>query len=180
MTTALNYADLMALSPLLMVLFGALVVLLLESFVSSPLSKKLTYFATLLTLGAAVAFSFVQGATENPSLTSWIRFDSLANFFTLFFLTIGIACTLLAHSFFKHFETTVGEFYFLLLSAVFGLLLIGISADFLILFIGLETLSISLYILCGYIKRWKISYEAALKYFFIGALGTAFLLYGIA
>ncbi|HRD55354.1 MAG TPA: NADH-quinone oxidoreductase subunit N, partial [Parachlamydiaceae bacterium] len=57
---------------------------------------------------------------------------------------------------------------------------IGSSADFLPLFLGLETLSIALYVLCGYVKSWYISKEAAIKYFLLGSLGTAFFLYGVA
>ena len=59
-------------------------------------------------------------------------------------------------------------------------MLIGSSADFLTLFLGLETLSIPLYVLCSYIKKWDISAEASIKYFLLGAMGAAFLLYGIA
>ena len=118
--------------------------------------------------------------SHNPLLTPWLRFDPLARLFTVFFLVLGIASTLLAASFFQNFKATQGEYYFLLLSAIFGLILIGRSADYLTLFLGLETLSISLYILCGYMKKWKFSNEASMKYFLMGALAAAFLLYGIA
>ena len=59
-------------------------------------------------------------------------------------------------------------------------MLIGASADFLTLFLGLETLSIALYVLCGYMKAWEISHEAAMEYFLMGALASSLLLYGIA
>jgi NADH-quinone oxidoreductase subunit N len=98
----------------------------------------------------------------------------------VFFLAIGIGCTCLASAFFRRFEANHGEYYFLLLSALFGLILVGAAADFLTLFIGLETLSISLYILCSYMKKWTTAAEAGMKYFFMGALSAAFLLYGIA
>jgi NADH-quinone oxidoreductase subunit N len=61
-----------------------------------------------------------------------------------------------------------------------GLILISLSADFLTLFLGMETSSLSIYILAGYMKNWRIGQEAAIKYFFTGSLAAAFLLYGIA
>jgi len=179
MNTALSLIDFASMSVLLIVLGGALLVLLLESFAEEA-SKKFSSYLTLATLAIALCAAFYAPASDNPLLTPWLRFDPLARLFTIFFLTIGIGSTLLAASFFQRFEATQGEYYFLLLSAVFGLVLIGAAADLLTLFLGLETLSIALYILCGYMKKWKISHESAIKYFLMGALGAAFLLYGIA
>ena len=129
----------------------------------------------------AIAAAYAAPTTDiSKLLTPWLKFDSLAKLFTIFFLIIGIGSALLASAFFQRFEATHGEYYFLLLSAIFGLILIGAAADFLTIFLGLETLSISLYIMCGYMKGWVISREAALKYFLMGAMAAAFLLYGIA
>jgi NADH-quinone oxidoreductase subunit N len=181
MNAVLGSADFAAISPLLILLIAALGVLLIETFAEkaakeSSIVATVTGLAIILALGAAL----LAPDSHNELLTPWLRFDSLARFFTIFFLAIGLACTLLASSFFERFEATRGEYFFLLLSALFGLILIGASADFLTLFLGLETLSIPLYILCGYMKRWDVSHEAAIKYFFIGAVATAFLLYGVA
>lgn len=184
MTTALTANDIYALSPLLIILAGALILLLLESF-AETWAKKISWLVSLLTLAAAAYPTYLHSGGDHPLLTPWIRFDETARFFSLLFLAIGLGSTLLAASFFKRFENeysnvTHGEFYFLLLSAVVGLLLIASAADFLTLFLGMETLSISLYVLCGYMKKWEFSHESAMKYFLIGALGAAFLLYGIA
>lgn len=179
MNATLGLVDIAALSPLLIVLLGALLTLLFDSFAVNA-TKKYSAWLCFATLGVALVAAFVAPDSQNPLLIPWVRFDSLAHLFTVFFLVIGMACTLLARAFFKNFEASRGEYYFLLLSAIFGLILIGISADFLTLFLGLETLSISLYVLCGYMKRWEYSHEAAIKYFLIGALAAAFLLYGIA
>lgn len=118
--------------------------------------------------------------SEHVMLTSWIRFDPLSRLFTGLFLLIGMSVTLLSAAFFERFEASRGEYFFLLLSSLFGLILIGSSADFLTLFIGLETLSLSLYILCSYMKQWPLANESAMKYFLIGSIAAAFLLYGIA
>ncbi|MBA3722212.1 MAG: NADH-quinone oxidoreductase subunit N [Parachlamydiaceae bacterium] len=179
METTLTSIDIAALSPLLILLGGALSVLLLETFAGIQ-AKKYSFYLTLIFFLIALHAAFLAPTSENTLLTPWLRFDSIARFFTVFFIAIGICSTLLASAFFRRFEATHGEYYFLLFSSVFGLVLIGYSADFLTLFLGIETLSISLYILCGYMKKWNVSHEAAIKYFFIGAIGAAFLLYGIA
>lgn len=180
---ALTSLDFYALSPLLIVLGGALLLLVVET-ISSLSSKKFAAYLSLATLGLALYATSISPASTNPLLTPWLSFDALGRLLTSFFLIIGICSTLLSASFFQRFDanekTTHGEYYFLLLAALFGLMLIGLSADFLTLFLGLETLSIALYILVGYMKKWKISQESAIKYFLMGSLGAAFLLYGIA
>lgn len=179
MITSLSDTDLAAISPLLIILWGALLVLLLECF-NEALSKRCSFIVTLITLAAALIAAIYAPVSKNPLITPWMTFDSQARFFTCFFILIGIACAFLAASFFKRNNISNGEYYFLLLSCVFGIILIGASADFLTLVIGLETLSIALYVLCGYMKNWAISREAAVKYFLMGSLAAAFLLYGIA
>ena len=181
MNGSLTVTDLLAISPILILLLGTLTLLMLESFLSE-LMRKISAPLTIAFLLLALVAAWVSPISHNPLLTDWLRFDSLATFFTTFFLLTGIGSTLLAASFFNvnRPETTFGEYYFLLLAATVGLILIGMSADFLTLFIGLETLSVALYILCGYMKKWSLSHEAAMKYFLLGALAAALLLYGIA
>jgi NADH-quinone oxidoreductase subunit N len=183
MNISLNTADLAALSPLWILLLAALSIILLECFIHKKNGKIFPYLAVSAFFVAFCA-ALVAPGSENPLLTPWLSFNKLALFFTLFFLIVGMATALLSASFFQRFENLLeisqGEYFFLLLSSIFGLILIGIAADFLTLFLGLETLSIALYVLCGYMKKWPHSAEAAIKYFLLGALATAFLLYGIA
>lgn len=164
--------DWVALLPLLVLFFSSLLLLLLESF--SPLrAMKWGYFFTLASLLAAGVSTLYSGVSHNPALTQWIAFDTLARFFALFFIAIGIGIVLIS-------PFSQGEYFFLLLSSLIGLILIGASNDFLTLFLGIEILSIPLYILCGYNKNQALSHESAIKYFLTGALATAFLVYGIA
>lgn len=179
MNTVLRMIDFWAVSPLLILLFGALIIILLESF-AETIAKRFSFSVTIATLLAALGAAYYAPASDHPLLTPWLKFDALSHFFTLFFLIIGLASACLTAAFFQRFNATHGEFYFLLLSSLFGLILISSSADFLTLFLGIETLSISLYVLCGYMKKWGVSHEAAIKYFFMGALATSFFLYGIA
>jgi NADH-quinone oxidoreductase subunit N len=178
-TVTLSSVDFAALSPMIIILLAALGVILIECFLAKAKNTTLFFF-TLGSLILACMAAVIAPQSDNPLLNPWLMFDPLAHFFTLFFISIGIAITLLSVPFFRRFEVTHGEYYFLLLSAVFGLILIGAAADFLTLFIGIETLSLSLYVLCAYVKKWKLAKEASMKYFLMGALAAAFLLYGIA
>lgn len=175
----LSLIDYASLGPLFILLCGALLLILVESF-SDFLAKRFSALIMGLTLLAAFAAELYAPVSQNPLLTRWILSDSVSHFFTLFFISTALATTLLSESFFNRFKATQGEYYFLLLAATAGLILIGKSADFLTLFIGLETLSLSLYILCCYMKSWDNAAEGALKYFLLGAISVAFLLYGIA
>jgi NADH-quinone oxidoreductase subunit N len=184
MNPSLHLVDFAALSPLLILLLGSLCILLAEAFLgSNPEKRAQNIFMQALmylTLAAALMANHLAPASDNALLTPWISFTALSKTFSQLFLWIGLATTLLIDAFLKRFEATRGEFYFLLLASLFGLLLIGLSNDFLTLFLGLETLSISLYILCNYMKQWKISQESAIKFFLTGSIAAAILLYGIA
>ncbi len=176
---SLSLTDILALSPLIILLLGALILLLVESFADQA-AKWLAPILTPMTLLFAIYAACYAPVSHNIALTRWLRFDALSHFFNIFFLVVGLASTLLASSFFSRFKTTSGEYFFLLLIAIMGLMLTAASADFLTLFLGIEILSLSLYVLCGYMKSWEFSHEAAMKYFFMGSIAAAFLLYGIA
>jgi NADH-quinone oxidoreductase subunit N len=179
MRFSLSWVDYFAMSPLLMVLGGTLAILLFASF-SETLAKRWGAALTLGTLVSAAFLSVYAPISVNPLLTPWLKFDPLSHIFNFLFFGTGAAVVLLAAPFFDRFQPVRGEFYFLLLSSIFGLMLIGSAADFLILFLGIETLLISLYVLCGYMKKWELSHESQTKYFFMGSIAAAFLLYGIA
>ena len=175
MTLALS--DWAAISPLLILLMAALILLLIESVGNRP---NHAFSVALIAALAALVAAAAAPPSENPLLIRWLNFDPPNRFFAIFFVGVGIASLLLASAFFRRFQATQGEYYFLLFSSIFGSILIGASADFLTLFIGLETLSISLYILCAYMKKWTPSHEASIKYFLMGSAAAAFFLYGVA
>ena len=72
------------------------------------------------------------------------------------------------------------EYYALMLMAALGMMLMAAAGDLIIIFLGLETMSIAVYALAGFMRRDIRSNEGALKYFILGAFSTGFLLYGIA
>lgn len=179
MNLTLSLVDFAALSPLLILLVGAMGLLLFDAFAEKA-SKQYSFSLAIAILVIATAAALWAPVSKNALLTDWLRFDAFSQFFTLLFLSVGLSAVLLSYSFFQNFDPHRGEYFFLLFSALFGLILIAAAADFLTLFLGLETLSISLYVLCGYMKKWGISNEASIKYFLMGSIAAAFLLYGIA
>lgn len=178
MNTTLSLSDYLALGPLLVLLLLSIALLLLEAFCETKrgLISLVAFFGFAIALSAA----YLAPESHSPLLTPWLKFDAFSRFFACFFLGIGLVTTLISSPFFRRFEATRGEYYFFLASSIFGLILISSANDFLTLFLGLETLSIALYVLCSYIKKWGISHEAAFKYFLLGAISTSFLLFGVA
>ncbi len=194
----MNLIDYFSLSPLLILFSTALILLALETFmpiVTVGVRPDIPTFGhykgpnvgmsgltPTVTIGLLLALyaACISPASTNDLLTPWLKFDALARFFAVLFLCIGIAVVALASSFFQRFEAARAEFYFLLLSSIFGLLLLSAANDFLTLFLGLETLSIALYVLCSYMKKWESSDEASFKYFLLGSIATSILLFGIA
>lgn len=178
MNFTLSLMDFFSLSPLIILLFGGILILFMEIFFSG-ISKKSFLSMTLSIFFLTLIAIHYSPISNNPLITSWIAFTPISKFFSYFFVGSSLLVALLSNSFLDATQKS-GEYFFLLLSATFGLFLIGLSADFLTLFIGLETLSITLYIWCSYMKKWGSSQESSIKYFLLGSIGTAILLYGIA
>lgn len=105
--------------------------------------------------------------------------DGFTAFFITIFIIAGALVILTADQYLRRNNINLGEFYALIIFAVCGMSLMAAAADLLVLFIGLEIMSISLYALAGIQRDRNKSNEAALKYFLLGAFFSGFLLYGI-
>ncbi len=106
--------------------------------------------------------------------------DSLAWFFKGFFLLVMVFVFVMTQQYFKSFGQRRSEFYLLLWLALLGMCFIASSADFLLLFISIEILTISLYVMTAYLKSDKLSIEAGMKYLILGSLASGFFLYGVS
>lgn len=98
----------------------------------------------------------------------------------LLLLACAAATVLLSIPYLEREGITAPEFYPLVLLATVGMLTMVAAADLIVFFLGLETMSVAVYVLAGFDRRSAFSAEAALKYFLIGAFASGFLLYGIA
>lgn len=106
--------------------------------------------------------------------------DGYANFFKIIFYLNVILTILISMKYMEIEKSSYGEYYALLMFATTGMMIMASAADLIILYLGLELMALSTYILAGLIRKEPRSNEAALKYFFLGAFSSAFLLYGIA
>lgn len=106
--------------------------------------------------------------------------DRYSHFFKLIFITSLILCVLISIKYISIERTHFGEYYSLMLFATTGMMLMASAGDLIILYLGLELMSLSTYVLAGFKRYEKKSNEAAMKYFLLGAFASAFLLYGIA
>src|SRR3989338_808541 len=106
--------------------------------------------------------------------------DSLSWFFKGFFLLAMFFVFVMTQQFSRFLEQRRDEFYLLLWSSLLGMLLVASSADFLLLFISIEILTISLYVMTAYLKSDKHSIEAGMKYLILGALASGLFLYGVS
>ena len=113
------------------------------------------------------------------TLSGMVLLDNYALFFNTIFLAAGIVSILIAWNYLHVEDIHTGEYYMLLIFAVFGMMIMASTTSLLMIFIGLEIMSIAVYVLAGMIRRQKKSTESALKYFLLGAFSTGFLLYGI-
>jgi len=135
--------------------------------------------AGLVAALAAVAWLWGRGA-EPDGLPLMLALDGFRWATATVFLLGALAATVLAIGYLGREGIQVAEFYPLLLFATIGMLLMGGSADLIMVFLGLELMSLAAYVLAGIRRRSPASSEAALKYFLLGAFASGFLLYGIA
>ena len=103
-----------------------------------------------------------------------------ASLFSALFAVSALVTILLSRDYLISQHMHLGEFYLLVLFATLGMMLMASAADLIIVFLGLELMSICLYVLAGFMRKRSISNESSLKYFLLGAFATGFLLYGIA
>src|SRR5205085_7230468 len=96
------------------------------------------------------------------------------------FLAVGYIVLLMSTRYIEEGDYFEGEFYFLLLCSLLGMVVMGSARDLITIFVALETLSIPAYMLAGWRKRDLKSNEAALKYYLLGVLASAVMLYGMS
>ncbi|MDQ4076183.1 MAG: NADH-quinone oxidoreductase subunit N [Chloroflexota bacterium] len=109
-----------------------------------------------------------------------VGYASMTLLISLLVVVVALVVTLLAPSYLERRDLQRGEFYALILFATVGLIMMAGGSHLILIFLGLELLSIPLYILAGFARPNLESEESGLKYFLLGAFATGFLLYGIA
>jgi len=162
---------------------GALLCLLVDSIWPKKMAS-VVYALGVLSLGAALATAWHQwqsiANTDTTIIHDLLVIDLTTIFFLLILIVMGILTLLNALGYIKIHQTLSGEFCTLLIFSLIGMVFLFASDHLLVNFIGLETMSMAIYVLVGSHKRNFKSNEAAIKYFIMGGVASAVLLYGIA
>jgi NADH-quinone oxidoreductase subunit N len=174
------HVDFGGLSPLIALLGGATIVLLLGLLGSRWVRSQLVPTLSLGALGAALGLTLWQWNSDKSIVSGALHIDSLSLTLNLILITGGICTVLLAWRSLAAREAAHGEFHALLLTSVAGMSLLAAAQNTVALFVGLELLSIPLYVLCATEMRREHSLESGLKYLIVGSVGSATLLYGLA
>lgn len=172
-------ADLKVIAPELVLTIFALFVLVLSVFVRRQSRGPLGYTALV---GVVIAFFslFLGIGKEIKAFNGMVTMDPFCLFFKVIFLIVAFLTILASLGYTKREGIDLGEYYVLVLFATVGMMLMASGVNLLIIFLGLEVMSISIYVLAGIMRDDTRSVEAAFKYFLLGAFASAFLLYGIA
>jgi NADH-quinone oxidoreductase subunit N len=173
----------LALSPLLVVGIGALLLMLAEAFSSRQGGLALGAAIVLFTGAAFAGAVWMYGIERLPeagSVAPWLLLDRFSLFFDMLLCLGGGLSALLAGGYLAEHRIERGEFYALLLFGTLGAMILAASGDALTLFLGLETMSIGAYAMTAFRRASPRSTEGALKYFLLGSFAAAILIYGFA
>src|SRR5437667_7724196 len=176
----------------MVVLVLGMVILLVEAF-ATKIDKRVLAFVAIagLTLVLVASFFIVPGSSTNQATGFWSFYtaDRLSMFFkqfslltTIFVLILMIDYAPVVRSFFPGatLQAGLGEFFALPIFTCVGLMYLVSAIDFVFIFVSLELVTISFYVLVSFTRRNPITLEAGTKYLVLSALSTAFLVYGIA
>ena len=166
--------------PAAQLLVTALVVLLRDLFIPERESKNILVFLSLIGIGLTAAEALALWGAQDSAFNDSILLDDFAIFFNLVFLSVAALTILSSIDYVRQAGIHEGEFYTLVLFATLGMMLMAAANDLMVFFLGLETMSVAVYVLTGMWRSNSRSSEAAMKYFLMGAFATGFLLYGIA
>ena len=168
------------LMPELIIILTFILVAIFDLF--NSLQKTFTAWITII--GSAIALyvsiNMLSLGTEGTEFSNMIQVDKYSLFFNVIFLVSTILVVLISMNYLGRQDRRQGEYYLLILLATLGMMLMASGNELIVVFLGLELMSLSLYVLAGYFQRSMASSEAGMKYLLLGAFASGFFLYGIA
>jgi NADH-quinone oxidoreductase subunit N len=178
MPAGLSVSDFYYILPELVLTGGALLLLVADVLLPrrSPALTGIAAAVIVATLVALLPFRSTHVEVSN----GLIAVDQFALFFKIVFLLAALLTILMSASYLEIEGASPGEYYFLILCATLGMMIMAGGIDLITAFIGLETMAVSFYILVGFIKPNHRSNEASVKYFLLGAFSLGILLYGMS
>lgn len=171
--------NLIAILPVVVLSIFGIAVMALEPFVSEGKKSLLGWLAFAGTLIAGLSILPMQNWRGQWYSNLWVV-DNFSIFFHVLFIFIGAMTILISIDYLPRERMNHAEYYALLLFATAGMLVMAGSNELMMVFIGLEILSIATYVMAGFRRTDLKSNEAALKYFLLGSFASAFFLYGVA
>ena len=180
-----TFNDILTVSPLLIVVVTAMLVLMVDLMLPRD-RKGWCVFVSLAGTLVAWGFCIYLWQSNNTHGTAAVGFngtviaDAFALAFQLILLVVVALSILLSEKYVQEKGINYGEYYALMLFSTSGAMLMATSRELITIFIGLEVLSIALYVLSGFARTEARSEESAMKYFLLGAFSSGFFLYGIA
>jgi NADH-quinone oxidoreductase subunit N len=174
--------DYKELSPLMATVGGSIIVMMAGLLHGRFVQRVLVPFLTAASLLAALGLVIWvwEPGDRKPIISGALTADTLGLGLTALFLVAGLVTILLSLRADAVREVGAGEYYTLLLGSISGMVVLAEASNLITLFVGIELLSIPLYVLCATELRRETSLEAGLKYLVIGSVGSATLLYGLA
>ncbi len=176
---AIQNVNLQAIMPSLVLSAFGMILLLISVF--SPRGKT-AHVAWLSIVALIITGMITMAGWNNPQagFAGSVLLDNFATFFSMICIIAAGLTILMSDDYLKREEFPVGEYYPLILFTTAGAMWMVSGTDLMTIFLGLEVLSVSLYVLAGFFRDKVTSNESGLKYFFLGAFSTGFLLYGVA
>src|SRR6266403_1562134 len=192
-TNLISIRDLQLIAPELIITVTACVALVMEVILPYKLSKWTAHFSlagialALVSLGAqfvSMNGTFKLGALQNLTAVDgfygMIRIDGFALIFKAIFLIAAALAVLIAMRYLDIEREQHGEYYALVLFATVGMMFLGSGYDLISLYIALELMAVTFYVLVAFTKRERRSNEAGMKYFLLGAFSSGILIYGMS
>ena len=165
------------LSPLIpeLVLTGLALIILLADLL---IRKK--EIVALMSIAAVCGVALTLVGSSGETFSGMFISDGYSTFFKIIFLVNVVLSVLISMKYIIVEKVNYGEYYSLILFSTIGMMLMASAGDLIVLYLGLELMALSTYVLAGFIRHDGRSSEAALKYFLLGAFSSGFLLYGIS
>ena len=175
----MSWADVVAVMPEVIVTATAAIVLLADASIGRRAARLWLPPLTVLGLIAAI-LSGPLTVTSHTAFGGFVVVDTFTAFFRALFCVLAIFATVVAPEYLERRSIPAGDYYATILFSTVGAMTIALATDLITVFVGLELMTIPVYVLAGMARRDRYSNEAALKYFLLGAFSSATLLYGFA
>jgi NADH-quinone oxidoreductase subunit N len=169
--------DLIAITPEILVTITAGAVIVVDTLLSRQNAAR--WLPVVVTIGLVAAL-LAPSPVSGLFFGGYVNVDLFTSFFRAVFIVLALFATLVAPAYLTRKQVPPGEYYATLLFSTVGAMTVALATDLITVFVGLELMTIPVYVLAGIQRKDRFSNEAALKYFLLGAFSSALLVYGFA